>query len=484
VRAGIPGTLHWEEAKNRGGSGEGRRARWSIDFARARGALLPKFSAADERITGQEGDSADARRSRLWNAGLGWSPGASVRLRSSFGWRRDERWGGGGSAATEARTWEGGVAARAGDGFAADAAFTRRRVAATAGSQSSDLAQLLLSGGRAGGPVTSELRYDVTQLREPAITRALVAVAAGAGSYDEYGNARLGGGYELVAGTGDPITRSRATVQLRMDAFPGRASKAPGRLLLRALGASTFLRLETLSSLPLGRVEHAFRFGDYLASGTTLRGNLSARQTFEFVPAGSRFEAHLEVGMRHDVSGEVTGLSSRGDGIDGTLRVSRALPLRVKATAAADLARNEQSVARTQDSGAYASIVRGRGYEMELARPLGAAWTLSLLSRHRRDVDMTRGGYQDAWSVGPSARCAGERLRLDGTATYGRLDQRGNYAPAGRYLVAPMGARVDMDLRGEYRAGDRVSLSLGWTGSRVERRPTTYTGRFELRSTF
>jgi len=503
IRAGLPGTLRWEEAKNRGGSGEGRRARWSIDFARARGTLLPKFSAADERITGQEGDSADARRSRLWSAGLGWSPGASLRLRSSYGWRRDERWGGsaGGSAATEARTWEGGIAARAGEVLAADAAFTRRRVAAMAGSPGSasapgspgspgstsaaDLAQLLLSGGRAGGPVTSELRYDVTQLREPAVTRALVAVGTGAGSYDQYGNASLGGGYELVAGTGDPVTRSRATVQLRLDAFPGRASKAPARHLLRAFGASTFLRLETLSSLPLGRVERALRFGDYLAAGTTLRGNLSARQTFEYVPAGSRFEAHFEVGTRRDVSGEVTGLESRGDGVDGSLRVSRALPLRVKATAAADLARNQQAVSRDGNrDAAYASIVRGRGYELELARPLGPAWTLSLLSRHRRDVDMTRGGYQDAWSVGPSARCAGQRLRLDGTATYGRLDQRGNYAPAGRYLVAPMGARVDMDLRGEYRAGDRVSLSLGWTGSRVERRPTTYTGRFELRSTF
>lgn len=128
--------------------------------------------------------------------------------------------------------------------------------------------------------------------------------------------------------------------------------------------------------------------------------------------------------------------------------------------------------------------MRGRGYELELARAIGAAWTTSLVSRHRRDVDMTRGGYQDAWSVGPSARCAGARLRLDGTATYGRLDQHGTYAPAGRYLIAPLGPRVDVDLLGEYRAGDRISLSLGWNGSRVEGRPTTYTGRFELRSTF
>ena len=484
LRQGLPGTIRWDEAKNRGGSGEGGRSRWSLDLARARGALLPRLSAADERITGQEGDSADSRRSRLWTAGLGWVPNASVRLRSSVGWRRDERRTGHEAAATEARTWEGGIAARAGEAFAADAAFTRRRVTTTAGRQSADLAQLFLSGGRAGGPVTSELRYDVTQLREPSVTRALVAVGAGAGSYDEYGNARQGGGYELVSGSGDPVTRSRATVQFRLDAFPGRAAKAPRRLLYRALGASTFLRLETLSSLSLGRVERALRFGDYLAPGSTLRGNLSARQTFEYVPGGSRFEAHLEVGARRDVSGEVTGLRSRGDGVDGRLRVRRALPLRLRATATADLARNQAAVARDTGPEAYASIVRGRGYELELARPLGAAWTLSLLSRHRRDVDMTRGGYQDAWSVGPSARCAGERLRLDGTASYGRLDQSGSYAPAGRYLVAPLGARVDVDLRGEYRAGDRVSLSVGWNGARVEGRPTTYAGRFELRSTF
>lgn len=483
VRSFFPGSVRWDEARNRGPSGGGRRARWSLDFARAVGPIQPRISAARERIAGQEGDSAESRESRLWTAGLGWNPSASLRVRSSFGWRQDEARILGVASGTEARTWDGGVAARAGDAFLADASFSRRRVSGANGPSAADLAQLVLSGGRPGGAVSSELRYDVTQLREPAITRSLVDVGAGAGSYDAYGNALLGGGYEMVSGAGDPATRSRATVQLRLDAYPGRSARA-AKSVLRPFGASTFFRLETLSSLPLGRIESVFRPADYLASGSTLRGNLAARQSVEYVPQGSRFEARLELGATRDVSGELAGLESRGRGVDGRLRVKRALPLRLRATATADLARNEEAVARAGGGGVYASVVRGRGYELELARPFGPAWTASVVSRHRRDVDMTRGGFQDAWSVGPSARCAGERLRLDGTASYGRLEQHGAYAPAGRFLVAPLGPRVDLDLRGEYRAGDRVSLSVGWNGSRVEGRPATYTGRFELRSTF
>lgn len=483
VRSFFPGTLRWDDARNRGSSGDGSRVKWSLDFARAVGALQPRVAAAREQIRGQEGDSADSRQSRFWTAGLGWNPAASLRLRSSFGWRRDETRIAGDFHGTEARTWEGGVAARAGDALLADASFSSRRVTGSTGPAAADLAQLVLTGGRAGGPVSSELRYDVTQLREPAITRSLVEVGAGAGSYDAYGNARLGGGYELVTATGAAATRSRATVQLRVDAYPGRSARA-ATSVLRPFGASTFFRLETLSSLPLGRLETIAHPSDYLASGTTLRGNLSARQSLEYVPQGSRFEARLELGASRDVSGELTGLESRGRGVDGRLRVKRVLPLGLRATATADLARNEQAVAREDGAGVYGSIVRGRGYELELARAIGTAWTASWISRHRRDVDMTRGGYQDAWSLGPSARCAGARLRLDGSATYGRLDQYGPYAPAGRYLVAPLGPRVDVDLLGEYRAGDRISLSLGWNGSRVEGRPVTYTGRFELRSTF
>ena len=484
IRTLMPGALRWEEAKNQGPEGPGRRARWSVDLTRTAGAILPRFSAADERITGQEGDSADARSSRLWTAGLGWNPSAALRVRSSVGWRRDARRFGATFDATEARTWEGGIAARAGELLLADASFTRRRVDGATGRGSTDLAQLLLAGGRAGGPLASELRYDVTQLREPTIVRTLAAVDSGAGSYDEFGNPKLGGGYELVTGTGDPSTRSRATVQFRLDAFPGRGAAAGKRRLLRPFGASTFLRLETLSSLPLGRVEHFVRFGDYLAPETTLRGGYSARQTLEYVPPGSRFEIHLEGGARRDVSGEIAGLHSAGEGRDGSLRIRKSLPLRVRATASTNLSRNELAVTREDGSSTSASVLRGRGYELELARAVDALWTLSVVSRHRRDVDMGWGGYQDAWSVGPALRCAGDRIRLDGKAAYGRLDQRGVYAPAGRYLIAPLGARVDVDLLGEYRAGDRVSISMGWNGASVERRPTTYTGRVELRANF
>jgi hypothetical protein len=484
IRSLMPGALRWDQANNRGPEGPGRRERWSVDLARSSGAILPRFSAADEQIAGQEGDSADARSSRLWTAGLGWNPSAALHVRSSVGWRRDASRFGATLDATEARTWEGGIAARAGEQLLADASFSRRRVEGGAGLQTSDLAQLLVSGGRPGGPLSSELRYDVTQLREPSIVRTLAAVDSGAGSYDEFGNPRLGGGYELVTTTGDPATRSKATVQLRLDAFPGRGAAAGKRRLLRPFGASTFLRLETLSSLPLGRVESAIRFRDYLAPETTLRGNYSARQTLEYVPPGSRFEVHVEAGARRDVSGEIAGLSSEGEGRDGSLRIRQTLPLRVRATASTSLSRNELTVTREDGSSSSASIVRGRGYELELARALDQVWTLSVLSRHRRDVDMGWGGYQDAWSIGPALRCAGDRIRLDGKAAYGRLDQRGVYAPAGRYLIAPLGARLDVDLLGEYRAGDRVSISMGWTGASVEQRPTTYTGRLELRANF
>jgi hypothetical protein len=148
-----------------------------------------------------------------------------------------------------------------------------------------------------------------------------------------------------------------------MDAYPGRSARA-ATSVLRPFGASTFFRLETLSSLPLGRIESVVHPADYLASGSTVRGNLSARQSFEYVPPGSRFEARLELGTTRDVSGELTGLESRGRGVDGRLRVKRALPLRLRATATADLSRNEQSVARDDGAGVYASIVRGRGYEL------------------------------------------------------------------------------------------------------------------------
>ncbi|MGE5175455.1 MAG: hypothetical protein ACM3JJ_03695 [Hyphomicrobiales bacterium] len=485
LRTLFPGTLRWEEARNASPTGDGFRSRWSLDLAREHGRVLPRFSAGEERITGQDGDSASVRRSRLWTAGVGVRPSESLRLRSSYGVRRDEAVTAGALDVSDARTLDGGVTARAGDALGLDASFSRRRVARIAGDQAADLAQLVLTGGRPGGGLSSELRYDVTQLREPVVTRQLVAVASGAGSYDAYGNPLLGGGYEMVTATGDPSTRSRATVQLRIDAAPGRVQTYGGkRSAWRAFGGSTTLRLETLSTLPLGRVERAFRFGDYLDPASTLNGTMTARQSFDFAPIGSRFDAHAEAGVSRTVNGELAGLQSRGDGRDGRLRVRAPLPLRLRATATADLSRNTQTSERTDGAGDYSSIVRGRGYELEVARTLDRAWTVSLLGRHRRDADLTRGGYQDAWSVGPTARCATERLRFDARASYGRLDIHGPYAPAGRYLVAPLGRRIDYDLGSECRMGERLSLSLHVNGDQVERGPLTYVGRLELRSYF
>lgn len=490
LRSFLPGALRWEEARNLGGAGgdgaRGLRSRWSLDLARDKGTLLPKLSVGEERIQGQEGDSVDARRSRLVLAGLGVKPWESLRLRTAYGWRRDRVASGAATSATRVRSWEGGIAARAGDAFSMDAAVTRRRSQSAAGIQATDLAQVSVAGGRPGGPLTGEVRYDVTQLREPVLTRSLVAVGAGSGSYDAYGNPSLGGGYELVSATGEPATRSRAAVQFRLDAFPGRAALRPGRSRggWRALSASGIVRLETLSSLPLGRVERAFRFGDYLATESTQRGALSARQSLDFAPSGSRFDARAEAGVRRDVVGEVAGLSSRSSGRDGRLRLRGALPLRLRAMATADLTRALSASTRNDGMGEYRSLIRGRGYEVELSRPAGAGWTISLLGRHRRDADLTSGGYQDNWSVGPVARSAGSRFRLDARALQGRTEETGRFAPAGRYIASALGRRLDYDLLGEYRVGERVSISASLSGAKVESRRNTYTGRFELRSYF
>lgn len=490
IRSFLPGALRWEEARNAdvaaGTDSRGFRSRWSLDLARDRGAFLPKLTIGEERIQGQEGDSVDARRSRLVNAGIGAKPWESLRLRAGYGWRRDQAESGASTSATRVQSWDGGVAARAGDALSFDAAITRRRAESAAGIQATDLAQVSVAGGRPGGPLTGELRYDVTQLREPVLTRSLVSVGTGAGSYDAYGNPALGGGYEMVTSTGDPETRSKAAVQFRFDAFPGRSPLRPGkaRSAWRAVSASGIVRLETLSSLPLGRVERAFRFGDYLDAESTQRGTLSARQSLDFAPAGSRFDARAEAGVRREVVGEVAGLSSRNAGNDGRLRIRGALPLRLRGVATADLSRASNASTRTDGPGSYRSRSRGRGYELELSRPAGPGWTLSLLGRHRRDVDLTSGGYQDNWSVGPVARCAGSRFRLDARALTGRTEETGRYAPAGRYVAPALGRRLDYDLLSEYRIGERVSISATLSGAKVESRRNTYTGRFELRSYF
>jgi hypothetical protein len=204
----------------------------------------------------------------------------------------------------------------------------------------------------------------------------------------------------------------------------------------------------------------------------------------DFAPAGSRFDARAEAGVRREVVGEVAGLSNRSDGNDARLRVRGALPLRLRATATADLSRASNASTRTDGPGGYRSRTRGRGYELELSRPAGPGWTLSLLGRHRRDADLTSGGYQDNWSIGPVARCAGSRFRLDARALAGRTDETGRYAPAGRYVASALGRRLDYDLLSEYRIGERVSISATLSGAKVEQRRNTYTGRFELRSYF
>ena len=489
LRSFLPGALRWEEARNTNGAengARGLRSRWSLDLARDRGLLLPKLSVAEERIQGQEGDSVDARRSRLVNAGLGAKPWESLRLRAAYGWRRDQTATGSAVSATRVRSWEGGVAARAGEALSLDAAVTRRRAQSVAGIQTTDLAQVSVAGGRPGGPLLGEIRYDVTQLREPVLTRSLVGVGAGAGSYDAFGNPALGGGYELVSATGDPATRSRAAVQFRLDAFPGRAPLRAGksRSAWRAVSASSIVRLETLSSLPLGRIERALRFGDYLALESTQRGTLSARQSLDFAPPGSRYDARAEAGVHRDVVGEVAGLSSRSGGGDARVRLRGALPLRLRGVATADLSRNLSASTRVDGDGEYRSLARGRGYELELSRPAGPGWTVSLLGRHRRDVDLTHGGYQDNWAIGPVARCAGSRFRLDARALQGRTEEAGRFAPAGRYVASTLGRRLDYDVLGEYRVGERVSISATLSGAKVESRPNTYTGRFELRSYF
>ena len=152
-------------------------------------------------------------------------------------------------------------------------------------------------------------------------------------------------------------------------------------------------------------------------------------------------------------------------------------------TATYDRAR--QWIARQDSPDSYASQMRGRGFEGEIARELRGFGQVSILARQRRDIDLTHGGYLDLWSAGPTARYAGgAKLRIDARALYGWSAQQGVYAPPGLYTTAPVGGRLDYDLLGEYRIHDRVSLSLNWTGFQAPSRPAYYTGRFELKGSF
>ncbi len=489
LKTAIVGTLHWEEARNAGVGDRGLRSLWGFDLAREKGFVMPRVTAREERIRGQEGDSVDSRSSRELQLGLKLAPVSSIRLRGGYGVRegRTVLLAGGPRTDEHATTWDGGISARSGTSLSIDGGFTRRRVASAAGPQGTDLAQLAVLAGRPGAPITSELRYDVTQLREPAQIRQLRPVSAGGGSYDRFGNPSLGGGYELVATTGDPSTRSRAVVQMRLDTYPSRGAVRTGkkRPVWRGFGGSSFLRLETLSTLPLGRLEHAFNPADYLAPGTTLRGTLNARQTLEYVPPSGRSDARAEAGFRRERTGEIEALESRRDSWDAKLSVRHPLPLKLRAAATAAYDRSLESDRREDTGEDLRSILRGRAFELEVSRELRRDWSVSILSRQRRDIDMTHGGFFDLWSVGPTARYnLGSRLRIDGRTLWGWSAQQGSYSPPGLYLGAATGNRLDYDFLGECRVRDNVSLSLSWTGFKAPRRTGYYTGRFELRGTF
>jgi hypothetical protein len=483
----IAGTLRFEEAANTIGGADGSRTRLSAELAHTRGPITPQVTFLEERIRGQEGDSLSARWSREMSAGLGLASGTSIKLHGAYTLRlerRDDALGSEESA--RAGTWEGTASLRPHAALSLDLGFTRRRLRDHGVGTASDLGSLALQLGRPAAPLSSELRYDVTQLREAALTRRIVFVGDGSGSYDANGNPRLGGGYESVSELGAPQNQSRATLQLRLDAYPGRAAPRGGRAALwRGLGGSSFLRVETLSRLPLGQIRYALSPAAYLDPGATLRGNVNARQTLEFAPAGARYDLRLEAGAHRDQIGEYDQLRLASDGADARFRVRGPLPRRLRFSGTATINRSVRATTRLDGGPGDRSETRGRGLEVEFTRTLGPAWAVSLLSRALRDVDLSHGAHQDTWAAGPTARCAaGGRLRLDARALYARTAQRGLYAPAGLYLPPPLGPRVEYDFQGEYRLRDQVSLTLSFQGQRRFGGSDEYNGTFELRSWF
>jgi hypothetical protein len=243
--------------------------------------------------------------------------------------------------------------------------------------------------------------------------------------------------------------------------------------------------LETLTTLPLGRLDHALDPSSYLSPGTTVRGNLVARQTLEYVPPAGRYDARAELGVSKDQNGEIQTLRSQRDAMDGRLSLRYPLPGRLRAAASAMMNRAIQSIERTDTGEKSQAQIRGRGFELEVSRQIQREWSVSILSRQRRDVDISHGGTFDLWSVGPTARfAAGPRFRLDGRVLWGWSDQAGTYAPPGLYTTTTLGRRIDYDFLGECRLRDQISLSLGWTGFKAPGRENYYTGRCELRGTF
>jgi hypothetical protein len=486
-RGPLPGALRWEGSRNSLGAASGSRDRLGFDLARPSGFVMPKVHFLDERILRQEGDSIPERRSREWTMGLGFAPAKRVSLRASYGERVDRR----GDPLTElvptrAATWEAGLSAHARSSLSVEMGWSRRRVADPNTTSASDLAQLALLAGTPGSAFTSELRYDATQLRAPLLIRKVVAVDPGTGTYDVFGNPRYQGDYQVVTETGLPEARTRANVQLRVDAYPGRAvasGRAPS--FWRAWGLSTFLRLETLSALALGDPRHAFDPRDYLDPAATVRGNVNARQTVEYAPAGSKFDVRLEGGARRDRTGELENLRVLRDARDGTLRVRNPLGGGFRLVTSATMDGTRELALRSDTGDRYTSRLRGRGVDLELSRSLGPAWSVSLIGRGRQDRDVSLGGTRETFAGGPSARCAsGGKLRVDGRALWARTNQDGSYQPGLGFTPPLLGNHIDYDFLGDYRLRDQVSVSFSWNGQVASGRGGVYNGRFELKSYF
>jgi hypothetical protein len=494
------GAARWEEARNEGDGGRGLRARWSLDLGRDRGVVQPRFRAGTERVAGAEGDSLARRSSRTTSGSLALVPSTRIRFRAGMTWRRDadaprapepgNPAGADGWRTVRSRAFDGGATVRT-DAVSVDASIARRRSRGEEGTTDTDLAQLVLAGGRAGGPLTSEIRWDVSQVREPERQRSLVAVGAGSGSYDATGTLAPGGGYEFVSTLGPEATRTRASWQLRVDAYPGRAAGASrgkvagARRAWRSLGASTLIRVDSDSRLPLGRLERAFRFSDYLDAEATRRGEWSGRQTVEFVPAGATHDLRVEAGARREMVGDLSNLRVSRATRDLTFRARHAAFARVRLAERVTVDRSRYESTRSDSPDRTRSRLRGGGAEVELSRAAGPQWNLALVGRYRLDRDASRGGEQTTWSAGPSVRCAAaSRLRVDARAFWGRTDQRGTYAPAGSVIAPVLGERLDYDLLSEWSVRERMQLSLGWKGAAIPGRAANYEARLELRSSF
>jgi hypothetical protein len=373
------------------------------------------------------------------------------------------------------------------DVLTVDASLARRRVSGTMGNVDTDLAQVVMTGGRAGGALTGEVRWDVSQVREPERLRSLVPVGAGQGSYDATGTPAPGGGFEFVSSVGADATRTRAAWQVRLDAFPARGARSPAdrRALWRAFGASTLLHLESDSRLPLGRFERAFRFGDYMNQATTLRGVSTGRQTLEFVPRGGAFDARGEAGVSREVVGDLQNLHVTRETRDMTLRTRHALPVRFRLSERFTIDASRYESSRSDAPDRTRTELRGRGAELELSRAAGPQVNLSLIGRYRGDRDVLRSGTQETWSAGPALSAAANgRLRVDARAFWGRTERTGSYSPPGSILAPVLGQRIDYDLLSEWTLRDRLQLSFNWAGAAIPGRVGTYNTRLELRSSF